>query len=140
MLTTAGIAFFAASEKVTTRVGVTPIGGGATDCCIRTTLFDLPAGRGNRSGRSVATTNSAPRHTVHACANSSQNLRSTGKRSRFGNRLDYRRRRWECRRSRSRSGRGFWSQALVLETLFSLFLRRGDQFPYNRSVLQVQQT
>ncbi len=74
MPTTAGIAFFAASEKLAT-VGVLT---GVDVSCSSTTCPDFSLKRGTRSGRSVVTTNSAARHSVQACANTSQKRRSKG--------------------------------------------------------------
>src|SRR5512146_1961957 len=45
------------------------IAASAAACCTSTTGLPLPARRGSRSGRSVATTNSAATQSVHACAN-----------------------------------------------------------------------
>jgi hypothetical protein len=72
MPTTEGIAFFAASEKLAT-LGVLT---GVEVSCSKTTW---PAGsrvRERRSGRSVVTTKSAARHSVQACAKTSQIRRS----------------------------------------------------------------
>ncbi len=80
MLTTEGIAFFAASA----RLAIFGAGTVTGVSCTSTTLF-LPANRASRSGRSVATTNSAATQTVAICANSNQNRRSmAGGRSRKG--------------------------------------------------------
>src|SRR3954471_15286090 len=72
MLTTAGMAFFAASAYVATRE---PTSGVAVSC-VTITLPARPFVRAIRSGRNVATTNSAARHSVQAWAKKSQNLRS----------------------------------------------------------------
>ena len=75
MLTTAGIAFFAASAKVAT---FCPASGVLVSCSSTTPLSPRCPNRGRRSGRSVETTNSAATHSVQAWAKMSQNFRSTG--------------------------------------------------------------
>ncbi len=79
MLTTAGMASFAASAYDAAPVGAPAAtgGAGAVDCWTVTTL-PVPEKRGSRSGRSVATTKRAASTSVQACAKRSQNLRSTG--------------------------------------------------------------
>ena len=52
---------------------------GVAVSCVTITLPARPFTRGSRSGRSVATTKSAARHSVQACAKRSQNLRSMAK-------------------------------------------------------------
>ena len=73
MLTTVGIAFFAASEWLATAGNVT----GVVVSWRKTTPVSCRSVRPSRSGRSVATTNNTARQSVQACAKSSQSFLST---------------------------------------------------------------
>jgi len=77
MFTTDGVAVRAASANVRLRLASTNAPAIGADCCNSTTSPTRLVKRGSKSGRSVATTKSAARHSVQACANSSQNLRNT---------------------------------------------------------------
>src|SRR5437763_15609149 len=77
MFTTDGVAARAASAKVRLRLASRPTAVAGADCCNSTTLPTRCVKRGSKSGRRVATTKSAARQSVQACANSSQNLCTT---------------------------------------------------------------
>src|SRR4051812_8282729 len=111
MLTTAGIAFLAASAYVLPPGAGVAVAAGAVAVASRnsTTLLPLAVSRGSRSGRSVATTNSAPTHSVHACANSSQTFRSRELSSPVGGHY---------------SGRGATPRRRACATLQAPYLRR----------------
>src|SRR5437868_9920283 len=77
MFTTDGVALRADSANVRSRLDSTAASVVGADCCIRTTLPARCVIRGSKSGRSVATTKSAAKQSVQACAKSNQNLRNT---------------------------------------------------------------
>src|SRR4029078_6294225 len=98
MVHTEGIAFFAASA----RLAIFGAGTVSGVSCTSTTLF-LPANRASRSGRRVATTNSAATQTVATCAKSNQNRRSMagGEKPKKALKSDYKR---PVRRGRNTPG------------------------------------